>query len=139
MGSFQSSFAFCATCAAFAVVLPCCGPRHLSALGNPGDFCTEQSSCTDGSDCRPTHDGYRCVGGPHDTSATPSPAADEEDEEPEPQPQATTAQPSEAQANGEVMAFDESGDERDEESAEESEGGDDEYLPPSRRRRRRGR
>ena len=39
-----------------------CGPRHLSALGNPGDLCTERTACVEGTGCRITEAGYRCVG-----------------------------------------------------------------------------
>lgn len=47
--------------AGLCLALAACGPRHLSALGNPGDLCTERSSCVEGSECRITETGYRCV------------------------------------------------------------------------------
>lgn len=131
MASYKWSFAFCATCAAFGVIVPGCGPRNLSALGNPGDFCTEQTSCTDGSSCRQVDDGYRCVGGPHDRSSTPNAPAVEEDEEPETGSSVATAE-GEVGDEGEVMDFDSSS-----EDAGSAESGDDQYLPPSRRRRGR--
>ena len=46
---------------AAAVALVGCGPAHLSALGNPGDLCTERTACTEGTSCRITELGYRCV------------------------------------------------------------------------------
>lgn len=42
--------------------LAACGPAHLSALGNPGDLCTESTACVEGTECRITEQGYRCVG-----------------------------------------------------------------------------
>jgi len=108
-----------------AMIVPSCGPRHLSALGNPGDFCTERSSCTDGSECRQTDDGYRCVGGPNDPSPIrSSDVSDVGDEEP------TTGTFS-VESGGEE---DGGTTETDEESSND-EGSNDEYLPPSRRRR----
>lgn len=43
-------------------LLAACGPRQLSALGNPGDLCTERTACAEGTECRITEEGYRCVG-----------------------------------------------------------------------------
>ena len=51
-----------ATVVVVVLVLNACGPRHLSALGNHGDLCTERTACVDGTDCRITEAGYRCVG-----------------------------------------------------------------------------
>jgi hypothetical protein len=47
---------------AAVAVLASCGPAHLSALGNPGDLCTEETACVEGTQCRITELGYRCVG-----------------------------------------------------------------------------
>lgn len=117
-----------------ALVVAACGPRHLSALGNPGDLCTESSACTDGSDCRQTEEGFRCVGGQAEKAPAP-PRSDEHatlvDEDSstghfavedgaEPNVEPAPEEPAEAASAGEGTA----------------EGGaTQEYLPPSRRRR----
>jgi hypothetical protein len=63
-----------------------CGGHHLSALGNPGDLCTERTACTEGTECRITELGFRCVGpdgrlpesvtGPADEAGTREPEAE---------------------------------------------------------------
>jgi hypothetical protein len=127
--------ALCAVATVVVVlVAAACGPRNLSALGNPGDFCTESSACTDGSDCRQTEDGFRCVGGQAEKApaardepvtiieddAGPGHFAVEDGAEPnvEPPPEVAT---DDASADAEPAQGDEP----------------QEYLPPSRRRRGR--
>ncbi len=51
-----------ALAAGLSGLLAACGPAHLSALGNPGDLCTESTACVEGTECRITEQGYRCVG-----------------------------------------------------------------------------
>ncbi len=109
-----------------------CGPQHLSALGNPGDYCTESSACTDGTQCRATDDGYRCVGAEREnTSAAPARRQVEEsidDDGPGPAVGTDESVNSDDEIfqveNDEVMDFD-----------DEEEPGAEEYAPPSRRRR----
>lgn len=115
------------TLVALAVALwtAACGPQHLSALGNPGDYCTESTACTDGSTCRETDDGFRCVGGPDESRRF------EEEEEDEEGPSATVEAGNEED--------DEEFDEGEEMDVEEESDSEDRYLPPSRRRRGRGR
>ncbi len=117
--------------ATMCMALTSCGPRHLSALGNPGDFCTEASSCTDGTSCRPTEDGYRCVG-------------NDEAERSRSKARRPVKRPRELVIEDDEENLGPSSDEEDEEedtssfdfSEEEDEAEDDPgYVPPSRRRR----
>lgn len=115
-----------------ALALIACGPRHLSVLGNPGDYCTERTACTDGTTCRETEDGYRCMGtaeADRATKARNAPPTEEDnftvddDENLGPLPEQES--PPQEEGPGE-MDFGE-------------EEGEDRYVPPSRRRRGRGR
>ena len=104
-----------------------CGPAHLSALGNPGDLCTEETACTEGTRCLLTDDGYRCVerGASSRSSSGSSEARDRRDHG------FSAVESSETSGDGEGS---------EESEAESSDDSDTQpYVPPSRRRRRGGR
>lgn len=122
--------------AAAMLLLSSCGPRHLSALGNPGDFCTEESSCTDGTTCRATSDGYRCVGNDEaERSRTKAMRSMESPRQPIIEDDDENLQPT-PQSGRDVEEDDTSSFDFSEEGDEEEE--DDGYVPPSRRRRGNG-
>ncbi len=106
-----------------------CGPTQLSALGNPGDYCTESTACTDGSSCQQTDDGYRCV----DRGSSSARAIEREGNS----PSKSARRPERDEDAAENATDDESDGERDFADDEDDEdGGDGEaYVPPSRRRR----
>jgi hypothetical protein len=107
-----------------------CGPAHLSALGNPGDYCTESTACTDGSECRQAEDGFRCVERgappPRSSDSRPGPTGDLGDEGAPVGDVGVDPRQDEALAAGAGGA-----EEADAAPAPDDEG----YVPPSRRRR----
>lgn len=110
-----------------------CGPPNLSALGNPGDYCTERTACTDGTDCRPTDDGYRCMGSAEADRERTKAKRSNQPAEHEPLIEDGGEHLGPMPERGSKTQPDESGDiDFSEDGAEEGEPG---YVPPSRRRR----
>ena len=132
-------WSLCVVALGSAVTLAACGPRNISALGNPGDFCTERSSCTDGSDCRQTDDGFRCVGGQSEKAPAPTPARSDDiavDDTLDSGHFAVEAGGEEGDAGLEPMPEEPSGEASAGDELADA-GEPQEYLPPSRRRRGR--
>jgi len=102
------------------VVLASCGPRLVSALGNPAEACPE------GSQCLELEDGFRCVAATDDEGGSAGTAA----------PRAPVRR---GPSGGPVVVEDQSvDDEAVSETETEGETVDDDeaYEPPSSRRRR---
>jgi hypothetical protein len=127
--------------AAIGLVSIACGPRNLSALGNPGDFCTERTACTDGTVCRPADDGYRCMGNAEAEDEITRSKASSSEPEPDPivedggeklGPLPETGSPERPDESGDIDFTDREDEEAEEEEEEEPQKG---YVPPSRRRR----
>jgi hypothetical protein len=117
--------------------LASCGPQNLSALGNPGDYCTEDSSCGDGTSCRPVEDGFRCMG-----SEEADRAARSRRSSPPEAPEPVGSDPGEDLGPSRVPPIDvedSGGDdgqsmEFDGQSPDDEEPPAENYVPPSRRR-----